>query len=137
MPWTANGLCRSGTGMGPPIREKEVDQELVKDAHARWRLEDDPPPESEGTSSHTVYDICKAYLYDVQVNGSEKTLADRLDTLFDVCWGLPPEYRAERTLDPKLSERKRAEKRRIHPGYGHLAAMSLTFIRGRPLPRAD
>ena len=77
------------------------------------------------TSTSTVYDVCKAYLYDVQVNGSKKTLSDRLDTLFDLCWGLPPEYRGKKTFDP--INRRKAEKQRIHEGYGRLLAMSITL----------
>lgn len=82
------------------------------------------------TAQHTVYDVCKAYLYHVQVNGAQKTLTDRMDTLFDLCWGLPPEYREPKTFDPKtLTRRGRAEAegKRFHEGYGHLLATSLTF----------
>jgi integrase len=106
------------------------------DAYARWRthrkeeIEERKRLARRASSQHSVYDACKAYLYHVQVNGAQKTLADRMDTLFDLCWGLPPEYRQEKTFDPKKmtkAEQREAETKRLHEGYGHLPAMSLTF----------
>ncbi len=71
------------------------------------------------------------YLTDVKVNGAAKTHADRSDTLFDFCFGRPPEYRNRfdmpefRDKDKdggakKLSsdQRKKFGSKKIHCGYG-------------------
>jgi len=121
---------------GVHVNEEKADKELLKDAYARWRtqreeeLAEQQQIAKRSSVQQSVYDVCKAYLYHVQVNGAQKTLADRMDTLFDLCWGLPPEYRERKTFDPKRLTKARkaeAEGKRFHEGYGHLAATALTF----------
>ncbi|NLS95726.1 MAG: hypothetical protein GXX96_26630 [Planctomycetaceae bacterium] len=118
------------------ITDEKANNDLLKDAYARWRthrkeeIEEKKRLARRASSQHSVYDACKTYLYHVQVNGAQKTLTDRMDTLFDLCWGVPPEYRQEKTFDPKKmtkEEKREAEAKRFHDGYGHLPAMSLTF----------
>ena len=110
---------------GAPIKEEKADKELLKDAYARWRtqredeIEEQKRQPKRATIQHAVYDLCKAYLYHVQVNGARKTLTDRMDTLFDLCWGLPPEYREPKTFDTKKltkALKREAEGKRFHDG---------------------
>ena len=115
---------------GTQIKSEKANTDILMDAYAHWRTrrEEEVAEQKRAakrSSGHAVYDICKAYLYDVQVNGSKKTLSDRLDTLFDLCWGIPPEYRAGKTFDPK--NRRTAEK---HPTSAALSGRRLHWFGG-------
>ena len=119
---------------GQPIRDAQADERDVREAYARYLLEKQTLPEIQNTT--TVGEVCLAYLAEAKANGAAKTHADRADTLYDFCYGVPSEYRqysghAEfRSRDQKRSPhaKQQAEDRRIHQGYGTLPAVELTKL---------
>lgn len=112
---------------GARIREKDADPHLVKEAYARWMLTKNDEPATNGQielAPVSVVEVCDAYLADAKVNGAPKTYSDRVETLFDFCFGVPPKFRHfENPTDHQLDEMESA---RIHPGYGGLLASELT-----------
>jgi len=110
---------------GQHLKDPKCDDRTVKEAHARWLLDRSPAPERNGT---TVLEVCQAYLADAKLSGAAKTHADRADTLFDFCFGLPPGFRRKSDAAPRrLTAEQRAQmsKKRIHSGYGQRAVLSL------------
>jgi hypothetical protein len=104
---------------GDHIKDPKCDELLVKEAHARFLLSKQPKPLKP--CSVSVLEACQAYLENAKATGAEKTHFDRANTLFDFCFGLPPEFRSkDGTRIRRLSPEKRREmaKRRIHKGYG-------------------
>src|SRR5262245_52478537 len=85
---------------GQRLRDRATPDEIVKDAYHRWCAESrktKPAPDSGAT----VLEVCSAYLAKAQADGAAKTHYDRADTLFDFCFGLPPEFRAKNGKAPK------------------------------------
>lgn len=119
---------------GEHIKDEAADERDVREAHARYLLDKQKKPEVQNTT--TVLQVCVAYLAEAKANGAKKTHADRSDTLYDFCYGVPSEYRQFSTFqefrdgDQKFSEtaREEAEKKRIHPGYGGIPAVDLTKL---------
>jgi len=72
----------------------------------------------------TVLEVCAAYLAKAEADGAKKTHHDRADTLFDLCFGLPPEFRSKNGKPT----RRPSTKDYIHDGYG-----SMLVARLRPL----
>ncbi len=111
---------------GDRIKDPKVDEQIVKEAHARHVLARQKKKEKESTI--TTLEVCQAYLENAKATGAEKTHHDRADTLFDFCFGLPPEYRSkDGGAVKRLSKEKKQEmaKKRIHKGYGRLPVMEL------------
>ncbi|WP_145374909.1 tyrosine-type recombinase/integrase [Symmachiella dynata] len=113
---------------GEHIKVQLADDQDLKQAYARFLL--DKQTAVEVQNDITVLDVCLAYLRYAKTNGAEKTHFDRADTLFDFCFGLPPEYRKKDGSGPKrLTREQRAEmsNKRIHPGFGNLPAAELNW----------
>lgn len=116
---------------GTHIKDKEADGHDVREAHARFLL--DKQQAAKVQDQTTVFEICEYYLRDAKVNGAPKTHADRADTLFDFCFGLPPgqrnkigpeAFRAADTADPERLTPERKQElsaMKLHDGYGKLA----------------
>lgn len=111
---------------GEHIKAQDADGRDIQEAHARYLLERQETPVAQDTT--TVMEACLAYLAEAKANGAPKTHADRADTLFDFCFGIPPEYRSYckhdqfRNGDTKAKRftnamQKEAETKRIHNGY--------------------
>jgi integrase len=63
----------------------------------------------------TVLEVCRAYLAKArEQNGENKTFKDRLESLFDFCFGLPARFRTKQG-EPN-GKQTRAD--RVHGGYG-------------------
>jgi integrase len=113
---------------GEPIKDQAADERDVKDAHARWLLDRQVKPETAAESTVTVLEVCKAYLKDAKANGAAKTYEDRADTLFDLCFGVPPAFRTKGEAVPKrltAARREELNASRIHEGYGQRMAHEL------------
>jgi integrase len=116
---------------GQPIKEKTADERDLKDAYARWRLDADKqarPDKNTATNTATVLEVCQAYLADLKVNGAAKTHHDRADTLFDFCFGIPPQFRTkgDKPQQPLTPARREAiAELRIHDGYGNSRVLGL------------
>lgn len=121
---------------GEHIRTADADERDVKEAHARFLLEQQRKPIVQGGT--TVLEVCKVYLDDTKRNGAAKTHADRADTLFDFCFGIPPEYRNRfeipefqdigkegGTRSLTKAEKSELKKKQIHGGYGAKAVSDL------------
>lgn len=109
---------------GEHIKDARANEADVKEAHARWLLDRNVEQVSdEPEDAVTMLEVCQAYLANVKATGAVRTLRNRADTLFDFCFGLPPQFRNktdDRTV-PLTPQRKReAAKMRIHDGYGQL-----------------
>ncbi|MCC7421047.1 MAG: hypothetical protein IT428_12265, partial [Planctomycetaceae bacterium] len=124
---------------GERFRDKETDERLLREAHARHLLDRQPEPEPGSlkvpeSADAQVGAVCAAYLDHMKAQagkitthprGKAKTYVDRGQTLFDFCYGLPGEFfcngdREKRVLkgDP--------EPKRIHPGFGHKFSSEVT-----------
>jgi len=70
------------------------------------------------------------YLEYAKKHGAPKTHFDRADTLFDFCFGLPPEFRNKDGSGTKrlTSRQQKAQlkAKRVHPGYGKKIVTELT-----------
>jgi integrase len=113
---------------GEHIKEPKANERDLKEAHARHIL--DRQKESEIQNETTVLDVCISYLNYAKANGAEKTHFDRADTLFDFCFGLPPEFRnkegsAPKRMTPEL--KKEMGEKRFHKGYGKMPVRELTW----------
>jgi len=121
---------------GEHIKDKKADERDVKEAYARFLLERQRKPEIQ--DAMLVLDVCKAYLANTKLNGAPKTHADRADTLFDFCFGIPPEYRNRFAIAEfqdigkeggakalTKDERKELEGQKLHDGYGKKAVSAL------------
>ena len=119
---------------GEPIRHEHADERDVREAHARYLLDKQAEPEVRNTT--IILEVCTAYLAEAKANGAPKTHADRADTLYDFCYGVPAEYRqyskypefrdGPQKQSPDANEQ--AENSRIHPGYGNVPAVNLTML---------
>ena len=117
---------------GAPIRDRQVEDAVLKEAHARWLLARQAAEEAaqktlDAASQVTVEQVCLAYLADARVNGAEQTYEVRADTLFDFCFGLPARFRSKDATPKPLTKemREEAAKARIHKGYGRLPLKEL------------
>lgn len=102
---------------GQHIKDRQVDEAVLRDAYARWRLSHDTTPEVSGV---TVREVCQTYLAKCKATDRPKTFAMRADALYDFCTGFPPRFRKR---DPGGD--KTVKRERIHKGYGDLAASEL------------
>ena len=115
-------------GDGQPLRDENLPTKVVSEAYARYLHEKgqraSSPQESAVTlAAMTMLQVCQAYLANVKATGAPSTHEARADTLFDFCFGLPPEFRhkGKGASAPLTSERKKQmAAKRIHPGYGKL-----------------
>jgi integrase len=110
---------------GQHIKNANCDEQDVIEAHARFVLDRTPTPED---NTLTVLSVCQTYLADAKQNGAPKTHTDRADTLFDFCFGLPPEFRQKGNAAPRrltAEEKREIGKKRIHKGYGQKAITKL------------
>ena len=106
---------------GEPIRDENADQRDVREAYGRYLTDKQQKPEVQ--SAVTVLEVCTAYLAHAKRNGAKKTHADRSDTLYDFCYGVPAEYRQYSTFAEfrdglqkrSPTAREEAEKKRVHP----------------------
>ena len=76
----------------------------------------------------TLIEVCQHYLANTKANGAAKTYHDRADTLFDLCFGMPPEFRNKKTDNPPKFTRAQKEAmaaKRIHPGFGKFPVSEL------------
>ena len=121
---------------GEHIKDEKAEERDVKEAYARFLLEKQKKPAVQDAT--TVLEICKAYLDDTKRNGAAKTHADRADTLFDFCFGIPPEYRNRFEIPEfqdigkeggtkSLTKAEQAElaKKKLHDGYGRKSVSAL------------
>jgi integrase len=112
---------------GGHIKEPKAAERDLREAYARFLLE-----KTEEVEVHTktnLLDVCIAYLEYAKKNGAEKTHFDRADTLFDFCFGLPPEYRnkdGSGTKESTTDQKREMRKKRIHSGFGAKIATELT-----------
>jgi len=116
---------------GSRIREEDAAEEEIKNAYARWRLEiQEEEKRAAQAENVSVLDVCFDYLRHVKLHGAPKTHADRADTLFDFCFGLPAEKRNKVGSDPfrdhgvdepaELTQKQKRElaKLKLHDGMG-------------------
>lgn len=103
---------------GERLREKDIPESVVREAHARWLLT--RQKEQPRTNSTTVLEVCQAYLAKAKSEGAKKTYDDRADTLYDFCMGVPPRYRKRKDKPPASD--------RIHAGYGSMLVAKLKPI---------
>jgi hypothetical protein len=115
-----------------PIRDREVDETVVKGAHARWLLAKQAAATAaqevaDAASQVTVEQVCLAYLANAKINGAEQTYEVRADTLFGFCFGLPARFRSKDATPKPLTKelREEAAKTRIHKGLGRLPLQDL------------
>lgn len=121
---------------GEHIKEERADERDVKEAYARFLLEKQRKPVVQDAT--TILEVCKTYLGDTKKSGAAKTHADRADTLFDFCFGIPPKYRNRFEISEfqgigkeggskKLTKAEKAElaKKKIHEGHGKKAVSAL------------
>ncbi|MCH7728442.1 MAG: hypothetical protein IH991_18480 [Planctomycetes bacterium] len=109
---------------GEPIKDENAAERDLKEAYARHIL--DRQTEAESVNETTLLDVCVAYLKHAEKNAAPKTHFDRCDTLFDLCFGLPPEFRSKDGSRPK-GTRQEMEAKRFHKGYGRLPVRELTW----------
>lgn len=112
---------------GEHIKDPKADERDLREAFARFLL--DRQKEAEVQNETTLLDVCVAYLEYAKRHGAPKTHFDRADTLFDFCFGLPPEYRnKDGSGTKKLTGEQKSElkSKRIHPGFGRKIATDLT-----------
>lgn len=124
---------------GAPISAENADEDEIRNAYARWRLvkQDQQRRGRKPEDDTTVLDVCVRYLAHAKLHGAPKTHADRADTLFDFCFGLPPEQRNKVGSAPFRdaevdgeSELTAAQKHRlsylkVHDGLGRLLVAEL------------
>lgn len=105
---------------GEPLKDRNTPDSHIREAFDRWReaRRKEPTPKFSARFSATVLEVCLAYLDKAKAEGAAKTYKDRADTLFDLCHGLPPEYRGKPVKD-------RAKATKIHPGYGSMQVAEL------------
>jgi integrase len=100
---------------GEVLHSRSIPISEVKAAYARMIAERDSPVKR--SDSATVLEVCDAYLAKVHADDATKTYKDRADTLFDLCYGLPPRFR-DSSLIPGASDY-------VHKGYADLPASDL------------
>jgi len=105
---------------GTHIKDSAASERDLKEALARHLLDRQQQPAKEPDADVAILEVCQAYLANAKATGAAKTHHDRADTLFDFCFGIPPEFRNKKNETKRLSEarRKEAESKRIHAGYG-------------------
>jgi hypothetical protein len=118
---------------GNKLKDPKLPDRVVREAHARWLLGKDTQRQAEEIetieeTNVTVLQVCQAYLANAKATGAAKTHHDRADTLFDFCFGLPPQFRRKdgKEAEPLTTARKREmADHRIHEGYGRLVVSDL------------
>ncbi len=104
---------------GERLRDRETDDRTLREAAARQLLSEPKATENDAQ----VGEVCAKYLEHLHVQaggkttGAGKTYADRGQTLFDFCYGLPGEFFCNGDTE-KREKKTGAEAKRIHTGYG-------------------
>jgi integrase len=102
---------------GKPLTDPNLPEAVVKLAHARFLLT--APAQSATGSGVTLLEVCDSYLAYARHNGAAaNTVECRADTLFDLCFGLPPRFRPGRKHKPTATDK-------IHGGLGGMAVADL------------
>ncbi|MEM8944370.1 MAG: hypothetical protein AAGD11_04230 [Planctomycetota bacterium] len=125
--WFANDCGRMiplADSEGNRLRERKLPVALVREAHARWLVDKtkDDQADSKATKAQaqvTILQVCQAYLANVKSTGAVQTHKNRADTLFDLCFGIPPEFRNKKDDQPlELTAKRKKEMaaKRIHDG---------------------
>lgn len=127
-------FCKNDQGKFVPLLDESGERlrcpndpagrEAAKLAHARWlTLNKESAPVEAIEPCATVLEVCRAYLAKAkEENGINKTFKDRLETLFDFCWGLPARFRTK----DGCPNGKQTTADRVHPGYGERPVCQLT-----------
>jgi integrase len=120
----ARGWCASDKtplldADGEPLRDEDIDEETVREAHARYLLRRNQPELANKGDDTTVIQVCQLYLDYCKANSAESTYEGRVGILFDFCTGLPAGLRN------KDRSQKEREAVRIHRGYGNLRVSEL------------
>lgn len=113
---------------GERLRSNRTPASEVQSAYRRWLSQRDASQRERLQPEETclsVLEVCTAYLAKVKADGATKTHTDRADTLFDFCFGLPPEFRQK---EGKATVRKATTGDKIHDGYGGLPVAELKPI---------
>ncbi len=109
---------------GIHMQHSKTAHKVLNEAYTHTQLQ---PPQKKQTAkkkqnSVTMLEVCQAYLAHAKAMGAPKTHHDRADTLFDFCFGIPPEFRDKKEgSKPKritAKRRQEMEEKRIHEGYG-------------------
>jgi integrase len=105
---------------GTHIKDSDASEQDLKEALARHVLDQQQPVEENPDAHVSILEVCQAYLENAKATGAAKTHHDRADTLFDFCFGIPPEFRNKKNETKQLSaaRKEEAEAKRIHKGYG-------------------
>ena len=87
---------------GNTLKDPKLSKRIVREAYARFLVKKDQKQNrqrlavrkaADSKKSVTLLAVCQAYLSHAKSTGKAKTHHDRADTLFDFCFGLPPEFR--------------------------------------------
>ena len=83
---------------GQAIRAKNTPASALK---AAWRrIHTDPADAQHDGDGIALVEVCDAYLSKVHLEGALATYVSRLNTLFDLCHGLPARFRTNANLKP-------------------------------------
>ncbi|HTU27486.1 MAG TPA: hypothetical protein VMF30_18900 [Pirellulales bacterium] len=109
---------------GERIRQRDTPETVLRDSFARLILAK-PAPVEPVEPCATVLEVCRAYLAKArEENGENKTFKDRLESLFDFCFGLPARFRNKHG-EPS-GKQTRADY--THPGFGDWPVCQLKKI---------
>jgi len=116
---------------GDRLRDPNLDEEVVKNAVARWRSGRRLVPADDAP----VGLICAKYLENLRAEAGEigvnpagvaKTYIDRGQTLYDFCFGLPAEFFCGGDIKKREERIKEGRPPQIHVGYGDRRASTIT-----------
>lgn len=122
--WYASDMAPLRDEQGIHIKDPKMPHRDLKDALDQYRLDKQAKQKVQAEQGRdvTIRQVCHAYLAHAKATGSPKTHHDRADTLFDFCFGIPPQFREKKEgANPKkMTARLRSEmeSKRIHKGYG-------------------
>lgn len=108
--------------MGERLKDKATPAKALEEAHARHLLTHKRRSNQNEGEGVTVEQVCNYYLDRAKRESRSSTLEKRADTLFDLCYGFPAQFRDSETR--KAKRRPQAEDR-IHPGYGRVLISEL------------
>ncbi|QDV73192.1 tyrosine-type recombinase/integrase [Botrimarina mediterranea] len=115
-------------------KDPKLPERVARESHARWLTEQTQADQQRLRDEKRRYEgvtllaVCQAYLAHAKATGAAKTHHDRADTLFDFCFGLPPEFRPKdgvKPVKPTANQRKAMAASRIHDGYGRMLVTDL------------
>ena len=98
---------------GLPLKDARLADRTVREAYARWLVDQQQARQAAGDAiiedkTVTVLQVCHAYLANVKATGAAGTYVARADTLFDFCFGIPPEGRTTRDDVDRQAETRHA-----------------------------